>query len=176
MGHECLVAPAGEAFTVNIDNQDAGIPHNFDLLTEEGGDEIGKTAVEPGPVQQTLDVDPLDAGEYYVWRRAPDDDDRHLVATDRAAGAAATALLAGRVRRHDYDDRVTLTDPRRRHPRRAGGVPVPRRRRAGDLRRQGPVLRKRLANYWGKHPAPRGRWSPRPERRRGSSRAARSTP
>ena len=61
----CLVAPAGEAFTVNIDNQDAGIPHNFDLLTEEGGDEIGKTAVEPGPVQQTLDVDPLDAGEYF---------------------------------------------------------------------------------------------------------------
>lgn len=61
----CLVAPAGEPFTVNIDNQDAGIPHNFDLLTEEGGEEIGKTAVEPGPVQQTLDVDPLDAGEYF---------------------------------------------------------------------------------------------------------------
>lgn len=61
----CLVAPAGEPFTVNIDNQDAGIPHNFDLLTEEGGDEIGKTAIEPGPVQQTLDVDRLDAGEYF---------------------------------------------------------------------------------------------------------------
>jgi len=61
----CLVAPAGEAFTVNVDNQDAGIQHNFDLLTEEGGDQIGATAVEAGPVQQTLDVDPLDAGEYF---------------------------------------------------------------------------------------------------------------
>ncbi len=61
----CLVAPAGEAFTVNIDNQDAGIPHNFDLLTEEGGDQIGATEVQPGVVQETLDVDPLDAGEYF---------------------------------------------------------------------------------------------------------------
>jgi hypothetical protein len=61
----CLVAPAGEPFTVNIDNQDEGIPHNFDLLTEEGGDQIGATEVENGPVLQTLDVDPLDAGEYF---------------------------------------------------------------------------------------------------------------
>jgi plastocyanin len=61
----CLVAPAGEAFTVNVDNQDAGIPHNFDLLTEEGGDQIAATEVQPGPVQQTLDVDPLDAGSYF---------------------------------------------------------------------------------------------------------------
>jgi hypothetical protein len=61
----CLVAPAGEAFTVNIDNQDAGIPHNLDLLTEEGGDQIAATEVEPGPVQQTLDVDPLDVGSYF---------------------------------------------------------------------------------------------------------------
>ncbi|MDH5223441.1 MAG: cupredoxin domain-containing protein [Actinomycetota bacterium] len=61
----CLVGPAGEAFTVNVDNQDAGIPHNFDLLTEEGGDQIGATAVEPGIVQQTLDIDPLDVGEYH---------------------------------------------------------------------------------------------------------------
>ncbi|HVF07725.1 MAG TPA: cupredoxin domain-containing protein, partial [Actinomycetota bacterium] len=61
----CLVAPAGEAFTVNVDNQDAGIPHNFNLLVEEGGESIGMTAVEPGVVQQTLDVDPLDEGEYF---------------------------------------------------------------------------------------------------------------
>ncbi|MGZ8630813.1 MAG: hypothetical protein ACXWZF_07565 [Actinomycetota bacterium] len=61
----CLVAPAGEAFTVNVDNQDADIPHNLDLLTAEGGDQIGATEVEVGPVQQTLDVDPLDAGEYF---------------------------------------------------------------------------------------------------------------
>jgi hypothetical protein len=61
----CLVAPANEPFTVNVDNQDEGIPHNFDLLTEEGGDQIAATPVENGIVQQTLDVDPLDAGEYF---------------------------------------------------------------------------------------------------------------
>ena len=83
----CLVAPAGEAFTVNVDNQDAGIPHNFDLLTEEGGDEIGKTAVEPGPVQQTLDVDALDAGEYfYVCDVHPTTMTGTLVAVDRGGG------------------------------------------------------------------------------------------
>jgi hypothetical protein len=61
----CLVAPAGEAFTVNVDNQDAGTQHNFNLLTEQGGDSIGATEVEAGPVQQTLDVEPLDAGDYF---------------------------------------------------------------------------------------------------------------
>jgi plastocyanin len=61
----CLVAPANEPFTINIDNQDAGIPHNLDRLTEQGGDSIAKTEVENGPVQQTLDVDPLEVGEYF---------------------------------------------------------------------------------------------------------------
>ncbi|CAN5644256.1 hypothetical protein BH18ACT17_BH18ACT17_03850 [soil metagenome] len=61
----CLVAPAGESFTVNVDNQDDGIPHNFDLLTEEGGESIAATEVQPGIVQQTLDVDALDAGNYF---------------------------------------------------------------------------------------------------------------
>lgn len=61
----CLVAPAGEAFTVNVDNQDAGIAHNFHLFVEEGGESIDMTALEPGVVQQTLDVDSLDAGSYF---------------------------------------------------------------------------------------------------------------
>jgi hypothetical protein len=61
----CLVAPANEAFTINIDNQDAGIPHNLDLFTEAGGTSIAATELQAGPVQQTLDVDPLEAGEYY---------------------------------------------------------------------------------------------------------------
>ena len=61
----CLVAPAGEEFTVNVDNQDDGIPHNFDLLTEEGGEQIEATEVQPGIVQQELPVEPLDAGNYF---------------------------------------------------------------------------------------------------------------
>ena len=59
----CLVAPAGEPFTVTVDNQDDGIPHNFDLLAEEGGDQIAATEVAPGPITESLDVDPLDPGD-----------------------------------------------------------------------------------------------------------------
>jgi plastocyanin len=59
----CLVAPAGEPFTINIDNQDAGIPHNLNLM-DAGSTTIVKTDLEAGPIQQTLDVDPLEAGEY----------------------------------------------------------------------------------------------------------------
>jgi hypothetical protein len=61
----CLVAPAGEPFTINIDNQDAGIPHNLDLFDQAGGTSLAATELQAGPVKQTLDVDPLDAGEYY---------------------------------------------------------------------------------------------------------------
>lgn len=61
----CLVAPAGEPFTVTVDNQDDGIPHNFDLLAEEGGDQIAATEVAPGPITESLDVDPLDPGTYF---------------------------------------------------------------------------------------------------------------
>jgi len=61
----CLVAPADEAFTVNVDNQDVGIPHNLHLFVEEGGESIATTDVQSGIVQQMLDVDPLDSGEYF---------------------------------------------------------------------------------------------------------------
>lgn len=61
----CLVAPADEAFTINVDNQDAGIPHNLNLQDEQGGTTIAKSDLETGPVQQTIDVDPLAAGEYF---------------------------------------------------------------------------------------------------------------
>jgi hypothetical protein len=61
----CLVAPANEPFTITIDNQDVGIPHNLDLLTQQNGTSIAKTEVENGPVVQTLDVEPLEAGEYF---------------------------------------------------------------------------------------------------------------
>jgi plastocyanin len=61
----CLVAIAGEDFTINLDNQDAGIVHNINIFTEQGGDSIAATTLEPGPVQQTLDVAAMDAGSYY---------------------------------------------------------------------------------------------------------------
>ena len=61
----CLVAPAGEPFTINYDNQAAGITHNVAALTAQGGDPIEATPLEPGPVEQSLDVEPLDEGSYY---------------------------------------------------------------------------------------------------------------
>jgi plastocyanin len=62
---QCLVADPGGPFTVTFDNPDA-VAHNFDLLTEAGGDQIGTpTALEVGPVTQELKVAPLDPGTYY---------------------------------------------------------------------------------------------------------------
>jgi plastocyanin len=59
----CLVAAPGK-FTVNFDNKDAGIPHNFAVLTAKAGKQIAATEVAPGPKQETLPLD-LKAGSYY---------------------------------------------------------------------------------------------------------------
>lgn len=59
----CLVAAPG-AFTVNFDNQAAGITHNFEVLDKAGGKLIKGTDVAAGPIKQTLDLD-LKAGNYY---------------------------------------------------------------------------------------------------------------
>ncbi|HEY6566185.1 MAG TPA: hypothetical protein VI341_01590 [Actinomycetota bacterium] len=61
----CLVAPAGEGFTINYDNQAAGITHNVDAFTEQGGESLGATDLEPGVVQQELSLGPLEEGSYY---------------------------------------------------------------------------------------------------------------
>ena len=61
----CLVAPADEAFTINFDNKDAGIPHNIDVYATQGGTRSLATEVAPGPSEQNARVGPLDAGEYY---------------------------------------------------------------------------------------------------------------
>ena len=60
----CLVAPAGAAFTINFDNQDAGITHNLDVFDTKDGTSLGATVLTAGPVQQTLKLT-LDAGTYY---------------------------------------------------------------------------------------------------------------
>ncbi len=67
---DALTAPADEAFSVTLDNQDDGIPHTFSIYETEaaadaGDDAIAATDQITGPDTVTLDVDPLAAGEYY---------------------------------------------------------------------------------------------------------------
>ncbi len=60
-----LTAPAG-TITIDFDNKDGGIPHNLHVFkgTDASGPSVGATAVEPGPVQQTLTLK-LSPGTYY---------------------------------------------------------------------------------------------------------------
>ncbi|MEP6972763.1 MAG: cupredoxin domain-containing protein [Actinomycetota bacterium] len=60
----CLVAPAGAAFTISFDNQEAGVPHNLDVYDAQGGTPLGATDVAPGVIKQSLKLT-LDANTYY---------------------------------------------------------------------------------------------------------------
>ncbi len=60
-----LEAPAGKPFTICMDNRDVGVPHNAAVFTEAGGDLIKQTEVATGPVVQLLEMEPLEAGEYF---------------------------------------------------------------------------------------------------------------
>jgi plastocyanin len=66
---DCLAAPAGTAFSVVFDNQDASIPHNVDILSGPGGTHIGgangPSDVITGVEQTTYQVGALDPGTYY---------------------------------------------------------------------------------------------------------------
>jgi plastocyanin len=59
----CLVAAPGK-FTINFDNQAAGIQHDLNVLDKQGGKSLGATAIATGPTKQTLSLD-LKAGTYY---------------------------------------------------------------------------------------------------------------
>ncbi|HEU4673543.1 MAG TPA: cupredoxin domain-containing protein [Candidatus Limnocylindrales bacterium] len=56
-------APAGKAFTIAFDNQDAGIPHNVDVHDASGGSAF-KGEIVTGVTQTTYDVPALQAGTY----------------------------------------------------------------------------------------------------------------
>jgi mono/diheme cytochrome c family protein len=57
----------GVELTVNVDNQDDGIAHNFALYDgpDSEAELIAATELENGPVEQTLTFGPLEPGEYY---------------------------------------------------------------------------------------------------------------
>jgi hypothetical protein len=63
---QCLVAPAGEPFTLTLDNQDpAPIQHNLEVYTEQNGEQLGGTEIASGPITQPLDLEPLEEGDYF---------------------------------------------------------------------------------------------------------------
>jgi plastocyanin len=60
---DCLAAPAGEAFTINFDNMDAGIPHNVAIYTAAGGEELFKGDIITGPATAAYEVPAMEAGQ-----------------------------------------------------------------------------------------------------------------
>jgi plastocyanin len=58
-----LAAPAGAAFKLEFDNQDAGIPHNI-AIKDASGTEVFKGAIFNGAAVQTYEVPALTAGDY----------------------------------------------------------------------------------------------------------------
>ncbi len=62
-----LSAVAAAPLTLTVDNRDAGTVHNihFFVGAEPGGEDVAQTELETGPVIQTLNFGPLDAGEYF---------------------------------------------------------------------------------------------------------------
>ena len=58
-----LTAPADTKFTINFDNQDAGIPHNV-AIKDSMGTLVFTGEIVNGPAQKAYSVDPLAAGDY----------------------------------------------------------------------------------------------------------------
>jgi mono/diheme cytochrome c family protein/plastocyanin len=58
-----LQAPADAAFTIEFDNQDAGIPHNMEIK-DAGGATVFKGEIITGPAKATYQVPALAAGSY----------------------------------------------------------------------------------------------------------------
>ena len=66
----CLAAPANTAFTIVLDNQDAGVPHSVSIFSsnptvDANATELFKGAVVTGPTQVTYHVHALAPGRYF---------------------------------------------------------------------------------------------------------------
>jgi plastocyanin len=60
-----LNLPAGQEAPLPFDNQDAGIPHNVSIYTEQGGEPLFTGEIITGPAKIDYAVPALDAGSYY---------------------------------------------------------------------------------------------------------------
>jgi cytochrome c oxidase subunit 2 len=66
----CLAAPANQPFTIDFDNQDAGVPHNVEVYTDKSATErlggaTGLSDTITGPAKTTYKVGALKPGTYY---------------------------------------------------------------------------------------------------------------
>ena len=64
---DCLAAPAGEAFTIDFDNQDTGVPHNVAIYdSEQAAQEFFVGEIITAPEQVTYEPDPIgEAGSFF---------------------------------------------------------------------------------------------------------------
>jgi plastocyanin len=60
---DALEAPGGEDFVIQFDNQDAGTPHDVDIV-DEGGTKVFDGEIITGPAQVTYEVPALEPGTY----------------------------------------------------------------------------------------------------------------
>jgi plastocyanin len=60
-----LTFPAGKENPLPFDNQDAGIPHNVSIYSEQGGEALFTGEIITGPAKVEYAVPALEAGSYY---------------------------------------------------------------------------------------------------------------
>ena len=71
---DCLAAPAGQAFTIEFQNQDPAVPHNVAIYDKANGNKsLFKGEVFFGPDKRTYSV-PAQASGTYEFRCDPHDD------------------------------------------------------------------------------------------------------
>jgi plastocyanin len=71
---DCLAAPAGQAFTIEFDNQDVAVPHNVAIYDAAGSkNALFKGEVVFGPRKITYSV-PAQVAGTYEFRCDPHDD------------------------------------------------------------------------------------------------------
>jgi plastocyanin len=61
---DTIEAPAGEAFTITLVNNDTA-PHNISIYSEEGGEQLALGDTAEAGQTVTTEVPALDAGEYF---------------------------------------------------------------------------------------------------------------
>jgi plastocyanin len=63
---DCLAAPAGTPFSIELDNRDSGVPHNVSIYADSSASEPLFTGdLFPGPETRTYEVEAVDAGTYF---------------------------------------------------------------------------------------------------------------